>query len=491
MLAEGGMGAVFVARNVVLDVRVALKVVRPGLEPSSGARLLDEARASACLEHPGIVKVFDFGVTDDGDPFIVMELLDGRNLGDLLRQQRRLRPGAAAQILLPVLDALITAHDHGIVHRDLTPENIFLAREARRIQPKIVDFGLVLLQQRAASRITLNGTIVGSPRYMSPEQARGEEIDHRSDLWTICAVLYEAVTGRAPFDGDVPSDVLESIVRDPPVAITELGVDDPALWVILQKGLEKDVALRWPSAGMLGRALAEWLVARGVREDICGGSLGELWLSQPPPDTRREDLFCDVLPLVRVRGARRSSAPPPIPGPAPQVREDLAPVIEAHPIERTGIDDVPDTQHEDGETTRTAPLRSRSTAGTRRRLSSTALAAIAGSVVLLTAVLATGHAFLRPSVELRSTEAEEEVAPPAGERPGHDLPIPTAMTEETSVPEPSRAPEPVGASTPLLSPALAGDAVRRAPARRSPRSPQAFVPSSPPPSDPFELKEPY
>lgn len=484
------MGAVWVARNVVLDVRVALKVVRPGLEPSSGARLLDEARASACIEHPGIVRVFDFGVTDDGDPFIVMELLDGRNLGDLLRQQRRLTPGAATQILLPVLDALITAHEHGIVHRDLTPENIFLAREARRIQPKIVDFGLVLLQQRAASRITLNGTIVGSPRYMSPEQARGEEIDHRSDLWTVCVVLYEAITGRVPFDGDVPSAVLESIVQDSPVAITELGVDDPPLWQILRKGLEKDAARRWPSAGTLGRALAAWLATRGVREDICGAPLGELWLSQAPPDIHREDLFCDVLPLVRVRGASRHPAPPPISAlTRPDARKDLDPVIEAFPIDEAAIDDAWDTPHEDRKATRTVPLSSRSTAPSRARFSSTALAAIAGSVVLLSAVFATGHAFLRPSTELRTTEAQEDVDPSVGARPGHDLPIPTAMAEEPAVPQHVAASAPVRASTPLLSPAAA--AVRQAPARRTPRSPRASVPASPRSSDPFELKEPY
>lgn len=474
MIGQGGMGTVWVARNLTLDVRVALKVLLPGLETTAAAnRLLEEARAEAKLEHPAIVRVFDSGKTGDGNPFIVMELLDGRSLGDLLRQRRRLTAQAAVQILLPVLDALVTAHERGIVHRDLTPENIFLAREARRIQPKIVDFGIALLEKRAPNRITQNGTIVGCPQYMSPEQATGEKLDHRTDLWTVCVVLYEAICGRPPFTGDNYAVVLRSIVADAPVPITDLGIADRALWQVIEKGLSKQPDSRWSSAGALGRALAEWLSSNGVREDICGASIGELWLSETKWDARR-DIFGDVLPLLRARvpggkAAGRQDTP------LPAARES-----DAGPIENPSDAAVPD--RDDG--VRTVRLNA-------RPVLPMALSAIAGFGVLLSAVLALGHAFDRPSEPAATPKSEGLMTTriPLANVPQPAEPSAIVTPPESAVPERTSGPLSRVENAPSASHSSAPE--KKAPARVPQRRRNASIATPLPPSGPLDLKEPY
>ncbi|HEY5960557.1 MAG TPA: serine/threonine-protein kinase, partial [Polyangiaceae bacterium] len=207
VLGEGGMGSVWVARNRTLDVDVALKLMRAELADDVDGiaeRMLQEARAAACIGHPAIIQVYDFGFTEHGDPFIVMELLRGESLAQALGRRRRVSPTRAAQTLLPIVDALAATHAQGIVHRDLKPGNIFLARPAgQRLQPKVLDFGIAKLEQRAAGRLTQEGAVIGSPAYMSPEQFSGDgAIDGRADIWSLCIVLYEMITGCRPFEGE-------------------------------------------------------------------------------------------------------------------------------------------------------------------------------------------------------------------------------------------------------------------------------------------------
>ncbi len=300
------MGAVWVARNLTLDTTVALKLIRPDLDAEDAAdRLLDEARTEARLEHRAIVRVFDFGQTEHGDPFLIMELLEGQSLGDVLRERGRLPAVLAVQTLLPVIDALAYAHESGVVHRDLKPENIFLAREGKRTQPKIVDFGIAkLVRDRLGPRLTRNGTVLGSPAYMAPEQARGlADVDHRADVWTTCVVLYETITGRIAFPGDNYNAVLRAVIEDEVVPATVGGVCDEALWEILRRGLSKNRAARWQSARALGAALADWLEQRGVGEDICGEPL-ESWLGDPggaANDPFAEDPPCSEVPVLLER----------------------------------------------------------------------------------------------------------------------------------------------------------------------------------------------
>ena len=285
ILGEGGMGSVWVAKNLALDVHVALKLIRAELArsvPGLGERLLQEARAAASIEHPAVIQIFDFGLTELRDPFIAMELLHGESLADVVKRRGKVNPVRAAQTLLPITDALLAAHERGIVHRDLKPDNIFLARGAGdRLEPKVLDFGIAKLDQKAAPNLTSVGTVLGSPAYMSPEQARGEtDVDCRTDVWALCVVLYEVITGRLPFSGDNYNALLYAILEGQPKTFSELGINEPLLWSIISRGLEKDRQHRCPDMLELGRALAIWLLDRGVQEDVCHALLKPKWLDR-------------------------------------------------------------------------------------------------------------------------------------------------------------------------------------------------------------------
>ncbi|HYP91467.1 MAG TPA: serine/threonine-protein kinase, partial [Polyangiaceae bacterium] len=205
LLGEGGMGAVWVAQNLALGVQVALKLIRAEIEgkvDGLSERLLTEARAAASIGHPAIIQVFDFGVTEHNEPYIAMELLKGESLSHVIKRRGRIAAGRAVRTLLPVIEGLCVANQRGIVHRDLKPDNIFLAQQANRVQPKLLDFGIAKLSQSFSANLTSEGTVLGSPAYMSPEQARGEaDVDHRTDTWALCVVLYEMITGAQPFVG--------------------------------------------------------------------------------------------------------------------------------------------------------------------------------------------------------------------------------------------------------------------------------------------------
>jgi serine/threonine-protein kinase len=289
ILGEGGMGAVWRARNVALDSPVAIKVVRSTGDLSAlRSRLLQEARAAAKLSHPAIVKVFDVGQTESGDPFIVMELLPGNSLGAILAAEGRLSSIQAVRTLLPIIDALWLAHGKGIVHRDLKPDNVLVVQDGASLQPKLVDFGIVKVQvPEGESHLTQDGVVLGSPDYMSPEQARGEDsVDHQTDIWALCVVLYEAIWGAPPFKGNNYNALLRQIVEATPVTLRELAVADDELSGIVARGLSKKREQRFASMGELGRALAMWLVKHGVHEDICGTTVDAKWLRGTDPHGR-------------------------------------------------------------------------------------------------------------------------------------------------------------------------------------------------------------
>jgi serine/threonine-protein kinase len=310
-LGEGGMGSVWVAKNLALDVQVALKLIRGDMAtPATEERFLTEARAAARLKHPAICRVFDFGRTRRNEPFMVMELLQGETLGEVLDRERLIPAIQAVQILLPIADALGTAHAKGVVHRDLKPDNVFLADTDGRLQPKVLDFGVAKLAASPVSdtRITQAGTVVGSPDYMAPEQARGvEDIDARADVWGLCVLLYECVTGRVPFEDANYNALLRHIIEDPIRPATELGGGDDELWAVMQRGFVKDREKRTQSMRDLGEELAAWLMARGVTEDASGHSLRAAWVD-PQPAGRAS--------LVSLSTYRASTPPPKVPTPA-------------------------------------------------------------------------------------------------------------------------------------------------------------------------------
>ncbi len=282
-LGEGGMGAVFRARNTSLDMAVAIKLLRADLNRDLlGGRLLQEARAAARLAHPAIVRVFDVGQTALGDPFIVMELLEGDTLSVLIDREHGLTPIHAVQLLLPIADALSAAHAKGLVHRDVKPDNVLVILDEGIAQPKLLDFGIVKLTHAdGSSGASEAGSIFGSPDYMSPEQARGlDQVDSRSDLWSFSVILYEAIAGFAPFQSNNYNTLLRMIVEDTPKSLNELGVADHALSYIVERGLNKSPADRYASLNQMGRALAAWLADQGITEDACGVSLEAKWLAR-------------------------------------------------------------------------------------------------------------------------------------------------------------------------------------------------------------------
>jgi len=326
-IGRGGMGVVWLAHSVTLDVDVAIKLIsrRGSIRRAMVQRLAQEARAAARFGHPAIVRVFDFGQTESGDPFLVMELLEGEGLAELLETGPRMPALRAVQTLLPIADALATAHDGGIVHRDVKPENIFLSRDkVGRVQPKLLDFGIVKMMDEDDIKLTKVGVALGSPEYMSPEQARGRsDVDLRGDVWAFCVVLYELLTGQVPFQGDNYNSIMRAIIEETPLPTTELRAGDAQLWRILERGLQKKPDDRWQSMWELGEALALWLYEHGVKEDICAASLRTSWLEagfsgvkvevvshSPPPLTATRQGFPVAAPRLSPIGATQQGLAP-------------------------------------------------------------------------------------------------------------------------------------------------------------------------------------
>jgi len=222
-LASGGMGCVWTARHIDLDIPVAVKLMALAYTTShrERVRFLREARAAARLRSRNVVTVLDYGV-DRGAQYIVMERLEGEDLWTRLERRRRMSVREAGYLLDSLANALELAHGAGIVHRDLKPENVFLARVAGEAEEivKVLDFGVAKeLRPSSTGDETGSGVVVGTPHYMSPEQARGERsVDHRSDLWSVGVILFRALTGRLPFEERAPVEVLDAIVHNSPPA---------------------------------------------------------------------------------------------------------------------------------------------------------------------------------------------------------------------------------------------------------------------------------
>lgn len=279
-LGSGGMGTVWLATNQTLGSDVAIKLMRNDLEQQVlTLRLMTEARAIARLGHPNVVRVFDVGQTDTGQPFIVMELLRGQSLGFKIRREGRMSAVAAVQTLLPIAHALSTTHAAGIVHRDMKPDNIVLEeREDLGIRPVLVDFGIAKVSTTGTAKLTQDGSTLGSPEYMSPEQARGEEVDARADMWAFCVVLYEALLGHVPFTDTNYHRLLRRIVDEPIPTFSRVGIQDDRLWAIIAKGLRKEPSERFDNMRSLGVSLARWLLDLGITEDAGNGSIRATWL---------------------------------------------------------------------------------------------------------------------------------------------------------------------------------------------------------------------
>ena len=252
-IGEGGMGIVYQAEHVRLPKSFAVKVLSAAVAPESELyhRFRREAEICSRLKHEHIVDVVDFNLTEDGRPYLVMELLEGEDLATRLDLAGRLPIEKVIDILGQVTSALTEAHEQGVVHRDLKPQNIFLCQ--RRHQDdyvKLVDFGISKIQG-AGSVLTATGAFVGTPVYMSPEQtgAGGAKVDHRTDIYALGVITYQLLTGRLPFEGENFAQLVLSIISKPAPSLTAVAPDlPPAVDAVIQRALAKDPAARFQTA---------------------------------------------------------------------------------------------------------------------------------------------------------------------------------------------------------------------------------------------------
>jgi eukaryotic-like serine/threonine-protein kinase len=265
VIGEGGMGTVYEVRHTTLDRRFALKVLRRDVaqDPELTARFIQEAKAAASIGHPNIIAVSDFGELAVDTPaggrakahYFVMEHLTGITLAALLKSEHTLAPKRAAKILIQCASALEAAHDAGVFHRDLKPDNIFLSEGSTEFV-KLLDFGVAKIA--GTGRLTRAGMVFGTPHYMSPEQAAGETVDHRADIYALGVIMYECFAGRVPFEADTYMGVLTQHMFVAPVPL-ERAAPDPrglgALAPVVMRCLSKKPESRYASMGEVVRAI--------------------------------------------------------------------------------------------------------------------------------------------------------------------------------------------------------------------------------------------
>ncbi|HEX8071408.1 MAG TPA: protein kinase [Pyrinomonadaceae bacterium] len=264
LLGRGGMGAVYLATHVELERQVAIKLLLPDsvTDPQALERFRREARAAAKINHPNVAATYDYGSLPDGEAYLVMELIAGQTLREYLLAQGALAPDEAAAIARDVAAGIDAAHHYGVIHRDLKPSNIILTRTHQGVlQPKVVDFGIAKLKELSttggASDLTAAGALIGTPRYMSPEQCAGLEADARSDIYTLGIILYEMIAGRTPFDAPSATALALKHVRELAPDITRLRPDlPPDLAAVIMQALAKDPSERPQTAADFAQLLA-------------------------------------------------------------------------------------------------------------------------------------------------------------------------------------------------------------------------------------------
>ena len=267
LLGEGGMGAVYKARDRELDRLVALKVIRPELAQNADAlhRFKQELILARQVTHRNVIRIFDLGEAD-GVKFITMDYIDGRDLKSLLREKGKFPPAEAAGIIEQICRALEVAHMEGVIHRDLKPQNVMIDAQGKA---SVMDFGIARSMEIGSGGMTQTGTLVGTPEYMSPEQAKGVKVDARSDLFSLGIIFYELLTGNSPYKAETAMESLYKRTSEPARPPIELNSDIPQeLNDIILHCLEIDKTKRFGSATEILEDLAIW---RGVRPGTVAG----------------------------------------------------------------------------------------------------------------------------------------------------------------------------------------------------------------------------
>ncbi|MGD0041618.1 MAG: serine/threonine-protein kinase, partial [Isosphaeraceae bacterium] len=288
-LGEGGMGEVYLAEHQLLKRPCALKLIKPDVNtnPIALARFEREVQAAAMLSHPNTIEIFDYGHTDDGTFYYVMQYLPGLTVSDLVRQSGPMPPGRVIYVMRQVCGALAEAHRYGLVHRDLKPANILVAILGGKCDfAKVLDFGLVKLTATpGAPQLTADYTVSGTPQYMSPEQATATAgVDGRADIYSLGAILYFMLTGRPPFEGTNLTELMIAHARDPVVPLSRHRPEIPAdLEAVVLRCLAKKPDDRYPDA----RALAAALAACACAGDWNDERADQWWLDRATSHIRK------------------------------------------------------------------------------------------------------------------------------------------------------------------------------------------------------------
>jgi tRNA A-37 threonylcarbamoyl transferase component Bud32 len=344
-IGEGGMGSVYLAEDVRLGRKAAIKTMRPHIaaDPDDRNRFIREARAAAAVEHDNIVPVWQVGEAADGTPFIVMPFLQGEMLDSRLNREPVSPVWLIVEVGRDTAEGLAAAHAHGLIHRDIKPSNVWLEGDPANPDPtkkvrraKLLDFGLARSVSSDETQLTASGVVLGTPAYMSPEQARGTDLDARSDLWSLGAMLYRMATGRQPFEGTTTMAVLCALIADTPPPVRTLNPTiPPALALLIDQLLQKDRAARPAAAAevanrlrqlastidrdaaQLPPVLATPAAAAGTWADAIGGrtepdDLGALHLAEPLAEE------IEYRPNARPAPAPPAARPVPRPQPAPR-----------------------------------------------------------------------------------------------------------------------------------------------------------------------------
>jgi serine/threonine-protein kinase len=310
-IGSGGMSAVYTALQTEMNRRVAVKILHPKLSARTDlvARMRREARAMSQISHPNVANVFLFGELGDGTIYVVMELLEGRNLRDTLRAVGPLPVSRALRMVVSCCGALTEAHALGIIHRDIKPENIFLCTgPGLQDFPKVLDFGLAKVGERqmrpGSLNVTAAGEIFGTPEYMSPEQAQARKLTPASDVYSLGLVLYESLTGRLPFDSSGAVDFMLRHITDKPIPLDQRVAGKtfpPALVEVMDRVLAKDPDKRFAGAADFADALEAILEGQSV-------SQVRSRLAALPPRKPRRALIVLGIVLAFVVGAALTAA---------------------------------------------------------------------------------------------------------------------------------------------------------------------------------------
>jgi serine/threonine protein kinase len=453
-LASGGMGSVYEAQQIIVRRRFAVKFLHPelALRRELLTRFQREAEAAGALESENVAAALDFGIAADGAPYIVLEYLVGESLEQLREREERLPALRAVNLVQQACRGVQAAHAAGIVHRDLKPHNLFVCRRGDGTDlVKVLDFGVAKLEvvERGGAE-TRTGTVLGTPSYMSPEQARGEKkVDHLSDVYALGAVLYELLSGKKPHPGDSHNAILHHIATQPAIPLTQALPDLPAeLAAVVERTLRDDVRERPASAGELAEALAPW-------------SRAEVWPAPKlePSSPRHSEPSTTLLAVDAPAAAGR-------PSPLPVAPVSAAPSSAGLRAEGAVVE----------------PRASSSRAGERSRAWVITLAAALAVAVVIIFVLARGEHGSDPPLAVHeppSSPRAEPADPSPRLAPGPMSPSAPALklVDVTATAQSVERARPVKG----LAPVLAASAVRRGAER--PRGQLSGRPPAPPPSD--------